>query len=145
MIMLESSFILRDLSQLTNAVEWLLKAVDKNKLLAFYGELGAGKTTLIQELCKHLGVEQNVTSPTFALVNEYAASNEQIIYHFDFYRLDNPEEALDIGFEDYVSSGHYCFMEWPERIEIYLPPDVIRIYIDVQTDNSRLISLVSPA
>ncbi len=143
--MLEPSFILRDLSQLTNAAKWLLKAVEQNKLLAFYGELGAGKTTLIQELCKQLGVNQNVTSPTFALVNEYTVSGIQTIFHFDFYRLNKPEEALDIGFEDYVSSGNYCFMEWPERIEIYLTSDVIRIYIDVQADNSRLISLVSPA
>ncbi len=127
------------------AAKWFFKAAEKYRIIAFYGELGAGKTTFIQELCKQLSVEQKVTSPTYALVNEYTASNDQTIYHFDFYRLDHPDEALDIGFEDYISSGYLCFIEWPERVEPYLPPDTLRVYIDVQADESRLVHLVFPA
>lgn len=143
--MLNPSFKLGDLSHLNLAAKWFFELAGRYTIIALYGELGAGKTTFIQELCGQIGVTQRVTSPTFALVNEYTASNTQIIYHFDFYRLDQPEEVLDIGFEDYVSSGHLCFIEWPEKIESYLPPDTLRLYIDVQEDKSRLIRLVFPA
>ena len=142
--MLSPSFKLGDLSHLNQAAKWFFEHVGNYTIIALYGDLGAGKTTFIQELCRQMGVTQRVTSPTFALVNEYTASNAQIIYHFDFYRFDQPEEALDIGFEDYVSSGHLCFIEWPEKIESYLPPDTLSLYIDVQEDKTRMISLVFP-
>ena len=139
------SFKLRDLSHLQQAAKWFFESADKYSSIAFYGELGAGKTTFIKELCKQMGVKQEVTSPTFAIVNEYATSNHRIIYHFDFYRLDQPEEVLDIGFEDYLSSGNICFMEWPEKIEPYLPPDTLRVFISVLADKSRSLKLVFPA
>jgi len=128
--MLIPSLKIGDLSSLNDSIPWFFNAVGENTVVAFYGELGAGKTTLIQALCRHLGVKQEVTSPTFAIVNEYSGSDSRIIYHFDFYRLDNPEEVLDIGFEDYISSGDLCLMEWPEKIESYLPPETIRLYIE---------------
>ena len=142
--MSKSEFHLKDLSGLGEAAEWLLQAAGAMKLLAFFGEMGAGKTTLIQELCRQLGVVQDVTSPTFALVNEYFSSREGTIFHFDFYRLDEAEEALDIGFEDYLASGYICFMEWPEKIGPYLPEDSLKINISVMPDNSRLIKLEFP-
>ena len=142
---MDHSFQLRDLSHLKHAAKWFIETAGKHSIIAFYGDLGSGKTTFIQELCKQWGVEQEVTSPTFALVNEYSSSNALTIYHFDFYRLDQPEEALDIGLEDYLSSGNICCMEWPEKIEPFLPPETLRVYIDVLADKSRLISLVFPA
>jgi len=139
------SFRLDDLSRLREAAEWFIETAGKYSLFAFYGDLGAGKTTFIQELCRQWGVEQEVTSPTFALVNEYSTADDRTIYHFDFYRLDHPDEVLDIGFEDYLSSGNTCCMEWPEKIEPYLPPDTLRVYIDVLTNTSRLIRLNIPS
>ncbi len=129
------------LSLLGDAAKWLLAKAKGFHCLAFYGDMGAGKTTLIQELCRQSGVKQKVTSPTFAIVNEYNSFGDEIIYHFDFYRLETPEEVLDIGFEEYVSSGNRSFIEWPEKIEPYLPSDTLRIFITVQSDNSRLIRL----
>lgn len=139
------SFHLKGLNHLKQAADWFFEAAKGYKYYAFYGELGAGKTTFIQQLCKYLGVKQEVTSPTFALVNEYSGTEDRSIFHFDFYRLDEPEEVLDIGFEDYISSGFKCFMEWPEKIEPYLPGDLLRVYIDVQDDKSRLIRLEFPS
>ena len=136
-----SDFNLKDLYGLEEAARWLLERSAGKKFFAFYGDLGAGKTTLIQEICRQLGVIQKVTSPTFALVNEYNARDNQVIYHFDFYRMEYPEEALDIGFEDYISSGNWCFMEWPEKIDPYLPADLIKVYLDVLPDKSRHIRL----
>ena len=142
--MLSLVFNIEGLSNLGDAAKWLLEKAKGYNYVAFYGDLGAGKTTLIQELCWQLGVNQKVTSPTFALVNEYNSYGDDIIYHFDFYRLDRPEEVLDIGFEEYVTSGYRCFMEWPEKVEPFLPPDTLRVFITVQQDNSRLIRLEDP-
>ncbi len=138
---MDQTFILESLSHLKEAAKWLIKKTSGYNYLAFYGELGAGKTTLIQEICKQKGVLQDVTSPTFALVNEYNTDSGGIIYHFDFYRLDSPQEVLDIGLEDYVSSGNPCFMEWPEKIAPFLPIETIKVFIDVKADNSRIIRL----
>lgn len=143
--MSNSNFKLSDLSQLKKAARWFLDQTDKYRIIAFKGDLGAGKTTFIQELCLQLGVEQAVTSPTFAIVNEYTSSNNLVIYHFDFYRFIEPEEALDIGFEDYLYSGNWCFIEWPERVEPFLPPETLVVNIDVQADGSRMISFAYPA
>lgn len=143
--MVNPGFILKDISQLPDAAKWLIKAFNTNRHIAFYGELGAGKTTLIKEICRQLGVIENVTSPTFALVNEYRAAGTITIFHFDFYRIDDPVEALDIGFEDYLSSGEFCFMEWPERVEAYLPSETIKVNIEVQSDNSRIVNIEFPA
>jgi len=143
--MVKNVFLLENLSRLNAAAKWLLEEVGEYRIIAFYGELGAGKTTFIRELCRLMGVRQEVTSPTFSIVNEYSGENNQSIYHFDFYRFNRPEEALDIGFEDYITSEFPCLMEWPEKIEAFLPPETLRVYIDVTENNSRTISLVFPA
>lgn len=124
------------LAGLHKAAKQFVDQMGDSKVFAFYGEMGAGKTTLIKEICKALGVEENITSPTFALVNEYIAG-EGYIYHFDCYRLNDIDEALNIGAEDYFYSGHICFIEWPERIEKILPDDTVYISINVEPNGSR--------
>lgn len=133
------TFLIRSLDDLDEAAKWLLTQVGQERQLAFEGEMGAGKTTFIQAICRELGVTQEVTSPTFALVNEYAGSAGLVIYHFDFYRLNDPTEALDFGLEDYLSSEAICLMEWSEKIAPFLPEDIFRVYIDVLPDQSRLL------
>lgn len=125
------------LNQLSEAAENIFNIANGGKKMVFIGEIGAGKTTLIQELCRQLGVEGTVTSPTFSLVNEYATKDGECIYHLDLYRLKDEQEALDIGIEDYLYSGHYCFIEWPEIIENQLTEDVIRIKLSVIDDSTR--------
>ncbi len=107
--------------------------------IAFYAPMGAGKTTFIKALCEELGVEDVITSPTFAIINEYTAASGDPIYHFDFYRIKKIEEVYDMGCDDYFYSGNYCFMEWPELIEEALPDDVLRVTITPQPDGSRII------
>ena len=109
---------------------------------AFYGEMGAGKTTFINALCRQLGVESDMTnSPSFAIINEYRSdTTAELIYHFDCYRLEKEEEAVDLGAEDYFDSGALCFIEWPELIEELLPDDAVRVNIVEQPDGSRLVS-----
>ena len=125
----------------TAACEFLQKTADYRHF-AFYGSMGAGKTTFIKALCKALGVTGTVTSPTFALVNEYNATNGKV-FHFDFYRINKPEEAPDIGCEEYFASGEYCFVEWPEKAEIYLPPDICKINIqEIANGNRKIISIL---
>ena len=120
----------------------LLKTFPQARIFAFTGEVGAGKTTFIQSLCKQLGVNATVTSPTFAIVNEYfyldpVSSTTQSIYHLDLYRLRNLEEALSIGIEDYLYSQNYCFIEWPEIIEPLLPENTVRIHFEILDDSQR--------
>ena len=110
------------------------------RVFAFYGDMGAGKTTFIKAICEHLGATDVVTSPTFSIVNVYDSLNNGPIYHFDFYRIKTPEEIFDIGYEDYLFSGNYCFLEWPEKIENLLPRNVIKVTINVnEQSNSRII------
>lgn len=137
---MERTFRIEGLKDLPAAAKWLLQEIGDQKHLAFEGEMGAGKTTFIQALCRELGVKQEVTSPTFALVNEYQAS-KGLIYHFDFYRIDDPIEALDFGLEDYLASGELCLMEWPGKIEVFLPEGVVRISIQVIDHQTRLLQL----
>lgn len=111
-----------------------------SKVFAFYGKMGAGKTTFIKAVCEYLGVEDVITSPTFAIVNEYRTNNGEPIYHFDFYRIKKLEEVYDMGYEDYFYSGAPCFIEWPELIEELLPEDAIKVTIAEQEDGSRCIS-----
>lgn len=128
---------IEDISQIATQI---LAQSAHEKIFLFYGEMGAGKTTLIKALCQQLGVEGAVSSPTFSIVNEYASNNGRV-YHFDFYRLKNQTEALDMGYEEYFYSGDYCFIEWPERIPDLLPESYISVSIDEQLDRSRKITL----
>ena len=113
----------------------------KNKTLLFYGEMGVGKTTLIKEICKELGVLDNISSPTFSLVNEYQTIDNSKVFHFDFYRINKIEEVMDIGYEDYVYSGNYCLMEWPKKIEKLLPENIVYVTIENLDDESRSIHI----
>ncbi|GGA72113.1 tRNA (adenosine(37)-N6)-threonylcarbamoyltransferase complex ATPase subunit type 1 TsaE [Flavobacterium palustre] len=128
------------LDEIGNVAE-LIVAAQPNKILLFNGEMGAGKTTFIKQLCKTLGVTDATSSPTFSLVNEYEAANNQLIYHFDFYRLKNETEALDMGVDDYLYSGNWCFIEWAENIASLIPETHSTITIEVLSDGKRLLKL----
>lgn len=112
-----------------------------NKVLLFHGEMGSGKTTLIKEICRQLKVEDAISSPTFSLVNEYHSVSGEKIYHFDFYRIEDENEAYDIGFEDYLDSNNWCFIEWPENVENLLPLDAVDIKISIVDNQQRNIQL----
>ncbi|WP_026713592.1 tRNA (adenosine(37)-N6)-threonylcarbamoyltransferase complex ATPase subunit type 1 TsaE [Flavobacterium daejeonense] len=128
------------LEEINNVAE-LIVAAQPHKVILFNGEMGAGKTTFIKQLCKTLGVTEATSSPTFSLVNEYEAANRQLIYHFDFYRLKKETEALDMGVDDYLYSGNWCFIEWAEKIAGLLPESYSTISIEVLPDNKRLLKL----
>ena len=113
----------------------------KHKVLLFYGDMGVGKTTLIKEICKELGTDDITSSPTFSIVNEYITSNGNTIYHFDFYRLNNEEEAYNIGVEDYFHTDAWCFIEWPSVIKNLLPLITNNIYLTKLDDDQRNIQL----
>lgn len=117
---------IKDTDDIPDAVESLLELLDRKGIIAFYGEMGAGKTTLIREICGQLGVEDNVNSPTFSIVNEYHTGDGERIYHFDFYRINKPEEVFDFGCEEYFDSGCLCLIEWPEKLGDLLPPENVR-------------------
>lgn len=127
------------LEALPEAARKFVEEMDDNTVYAFYGDMGAGKTTFIAELCRALGVEEDdMSSPSFSIINEYRSSTTaELIYHFDLYRLENPEEAYDIGVEDYFYSGALCLLEWPERIEDMLPDDTVKVTVRVNDDDSR--------
>ena len=134
---------IKTLAELDGAADEFIKFISESDLqsniFAFYGSMGAGKTTFIKAICKALGVKDNVNSPTFTIINEYASAKGFPIYHFDFYRINKTAEALDIGFYDYIDSGCLCIMEWPENIEEILPDDTLKVHIEVQPDESRLV------
>lgn len=126
------------LEQLDQAAREFLREVGEHTLIAFYAPMGAGKTTFTTAVCKVLGVQEDaVSSPTFAIVNEYRSGNGRPVFHFDFYRIENPAEALDIGLYDYLDSGELCLMEWPENVEELLPEETLRIQIKVLPDGTR--------
>ncbi|MHB8206083.1 tRNA (adenosine(37)-N6)-threonylcarbamoyltransferase complex ATPase subunit type 1 TsaE [Mucilaginibacter sp.] len=132
--------LINSLDELDATAASILSFAPNNRVFLFYGDMGAGKTTLIKSLCKALGVIDNISSPTFAIVNEYRAVNNTI-YHFDFYRLKTETEAMDMGFEEYLYSGNYCFIEWPEKIPELLPENYISINIQVIADGARYITV----
>ena len=119
------------------AAKQFAEAMGENTVFAFYGKMGAGKTTFIKAVCEELGVEDTVTSPTFAIVNEYEAADGRPIYHFDFYRIKKVSEAYDMGCEEYFYSGHPCFIEWPEMIEEVLPEETVNVNIEALPDGDR--------
>lgn len=130
-----------NLQDIGRAAEEFISQVGDNRILAFYAPMGAGKTTFTSAICHCLGVRDDVvSSPTFAIVNEYRTGSGEPMFHFDFYRITKPEEALDIGFYDYIDSGCLCIMEWPENVEQLLPEETLRIHISVNPDQSRTIS-----
>lgn len=134
-----NAFTLADLPQIA---EQLLSAIGNHKIVAFYGEMGAGKTTLIKQLCKVLKVVDTIQSPTFSIVNEYLTEDNQQVYHFDFYRIKEEEEAFDFGVEEYFYSGNYCFIEWPEQIPNLIPEKAVKVSIKQTEDNKRLITIL---
>ena len=128
---------IKSTKELKAAAGQFVNLIGDRKIFAFYGGMGAGKTTFIKAICEELGVDENITSPTFALVNEYNASGGKLIYHFDCYRLKDVREAYDFGAEEYFYSGNLCFVEWPEIIEQLLPDDAVEVKISVLPDESR--------
>lgn len=122
------------------AAKQFVAALEESTVFAFYGKMGAGKTTFIKAVCEELGVEDVITSPTFAIVNEYRSETSgELIYHFDFYRIKKIEEVYDMGYEDYFYSGALCFIEWPELIEELLPGDAVKVTIEENEDGSRIV------
>jgi tRNA threonylcarbamoyladenosine biosynthesis protein TsaE len=113
----------------------------ERKFFLFYGELGSGKTTFIKALCKKLKVIDNVTSPSFSIINEYHTKDNKIIYHFDFYRIKQLEEVFDLGYEEYFYCDNYCFIEWPEKIEEILPEEIVRVKINIKDNSTRVLEM----
>ena len=130
--------ILKSLDDMPAAAKQFIEAIDQNTVFAFYGKMGAGKTTFIKAVCEALGVTDVVNSPTFSIVNEYRSDDTgELIYHFDFYRIKKLDEVYDMGYEDYFYSGNLCFLEWPELIEDLLPEDCTKVTITAEEDGTR--------
>jgi tRNA threonylcarbamoyladenosine biosynthesis protein TsaE len=142
--MKELVFHARLLHDLDGIAVRIIKAVGDDRILALYGQMGVGKTTLIRSICRNLGVSTEVTSPTFALVNEYPAS-EGPVYHFDFYRVNRLSEALDFGIDEYFDSGNWCLIEWPEKIGELLPENAVSLFLEEESDGSRRITVEIPS
>jgi len=132
-----SKIVFSGLEEINEAAKQFLEQNKDYKHFAFYGEMGAGKTTFIKELCKNLKTVDEVTSPTFSLINEYATMSGEPVYHFDFYRIKDIEEVYNIGYEDYFYSDDYCFVEWPELIEELLPDTMLKVKINTLENGSR--------
>ena len=133
------NIIIQDLEHINEAAQQFIENIGDHTVFAFYGKMGAGKTTFIKAICEALGVDDVITSPTFAIVNEYTAEDGPV-YHFDFYRIKKLEEVYDMGFEDYFYSGALCLIEWPELIEEVLPEDAVKVNITENTDGSRTVN-----
>lgn len=128
------------LDNIREAARRFVESIGESTVIAFYGKMGAGKTTFIKAVCEELGVEDVITSPTFAIVNEYRSDTTgELIYHFDFYRIKKIEEVYDMGYEDYFYSGALCFIEWPELVEDLLPGDVLKVTIEECEDGGRVV------
>ena len=130
---------IKSIEEIAVAAKEFVAAMGERKVFGFYGKMGAGKTTFIKAVCEELGVEDVINSPTFAIVNEYVDGQGEPVYHFDFYRIKNLQEVMDLGYEDYVYSGHVCFMEWPELIENLLPDDAVKVTIEEEIDGGRVL------
>lgn len=133
--------IIRDIESIGEAAKQFIDNIGDNRIFAFYGHMGAGKTTFVKAICEALGVEDVITSPTFAIVNEYTSGEGDPIYHFDFYRIKKLEEFYDMGGEDYFYSGNLCFIEWPELIEEVLPEEAVKVTICEQPDGTRKVTM----
>ena len=140
------SIAIKDIENIREAAQQFIESIGDHRVFAFYGKMGAGKTTFIKAICEELGVSDVITSPTFAIVNEYTSHSSLLtpyssIFHFDFYRIKKLEEVYDMGFEDYFYSGALCFIEWPELIEEVLPEDAVKVNITENADGSRTVIL----
>jgi len=141
---MEKTISVNSLNDLPKAAGIILNDIQNHKVVALFGKMGVGKTTLIKELCHQLGVSDLVSSPTFALVNEYLSGDDEPVFHFDFYRIESIEEVYDIGYEEYIYSDHYCFIEWPEMILELLPESYVYLSIEENEDGTRLITYRVP-
>lgn len=135
-----TEILIPSLDKIADAAQEFVAQMGHRRVFAFYGGMGAGKTTFIKALCQQLGVKDAVTSPTFAIVNEYG-SDIGPIYHFDFYRIKNLAEVMDLGFDDYAYSGHLCLMEWPELIEDLLPDNTVSVHIEENDNGMRKVTV----
>ena len=131
---------LPSLEALPEVASRVLSYLKESKFFIFKGEMGAGKTTLIKEMCKQLEIIDNISSPTYSIVNEYRSSNEEKIFHFDFYRIEDPAEVYDMGYEEYFYANAICFVEWPEKVDTLLPSELIEVNLKV-VDDSRIVSI----
>lgn len=129
--------VIDSLSDLPKVAQTVLESLDGRSVVAFFAPMGTGKTTLISAIMEYTGSNDTVTSPTFALVNQYYTANREAVYHFDFYRIDSLSEAFDMGYEEYFYSGDLCLVEWPEKIEPLLPEDTMVVRIEIINDHSR--------
>lgn len=134
--------VIKDLDDIQRAAREFINIIKDCNVIAFYGKMGAGKTTFIKAVCEELGVEDVITSPTFAIVNEYSDREGNALFHFDFYRIKKLEEVYDMGYEEYFYSGAKCFIEWPELIEPLLPDDVMKVTIE-ETEDGRVLECTS--
>ena len=133
----------KNLEDLPRAASELIKSLNGHTIIALHGSMGAGKTTLIKEIAAQMGVVDNVTSPTFAIVNQYNTADDSRIYHFDFYRIEKVEEAYDFGYEEHFFSGDLCFVEWPEKIAELMPEDTLHVTIELTQDNNERVIKIS--
>lgn len=136
-----SYFEIKDLASIDDVAEQFMGKYCNERIFAFRGAMGIGKTTFIKSICKILGVKDSVNSPSFAIINEYSANDDTLIYHFDFYRLKTIEEAYDMGYEDYFYSGAYCFVEWPDKIEELMPQNRVDLFFDEFENHKRIIKV----
>ena len=127
------------------AAREFVELLGKERIYAFYGKMGSGKTTFIKSICEEMGVEDSINSPTFAIVNEYEDREQNIIYHFDFYRIKSLEEVYNMGYEEYFYSGAYCFMEWPELVEELLPEETVKVLVNEEANGVRTVNIMFPA
>lgn len=134
---MEKIFVVKSIEALPVVAREVIPLLDEYPVVAIYGPMGVGKTTFIKALCREMGVDETVNSPSFAIINEYLSRDGKRIFHFDFYRLINEEELLDLGYEDYFYSGEVCLLEWPEKIENYLPESYLELQLQELPDGSR--------
>ena len=132
---------IKSINEISETAKQFILEIGKNKIFAFNGNMGVGKTTFIKAICEELGVEENVNSPTFSIINEYQTKGGKIIYHFDCYRINKIEEAVEIGLEEYIYSGNLCFLEWSENIASLLPDSIVNVYLVENENGERLINI----
>lgn len=130
---------IKSLEDINSVAKQFIELVGDRRVFAMYGAMGVGKTTFVKAVCEELGVDDTINSPTFAIVNEYRTPEDKVVYHFDFYRIEDVQEAYDFGYEDYFYSKAMCFIEWPERIESILPSDVVNLNFTEEEDGRRII------